>query len=118
MIERKILVGETEMPFRASAAIPRLYRFKFRRDIFADLSKLEGTPLMAGDGTGMAIIEDIAYIMAKHADPAIPNAVEEWLEGFDMMALYFAAPEILMLWQENNETLVQSKKNLTRVAGK
>ena len=36
-----VKVGDKEVTFRSSATIPRLYRMKFRRDIFKDLSKLE-----------------------------------------------------------------------------
>ena len=41
MIQKTVKVGDKEVTFRSSAAIPRLYRIKFRRDIFKDLSKLE-----------------------------------------------------------------------------
>ena len=41
MQEKTVLVSGKEVRFRSSAAIPRLYRIKFKRDIFKDLSKLE-----------------------------------------------------------------------------
>jgi hypothetical protein len=39
-ITKKIAIDGIEVPFRASATVPRLYRSKFRRDIFNDLIKL------------------------------------------------------------------------------
>ena len=41
MIERTIEVCGRPVAFKASAAIPRIYRAKFKRDIFKDFSKLE-----------------------------------------------------------------------------
>lgn len=41
MIEKTIDVSGVPVKFRSSAAIPRLYRAKFGRDIFKDLAKLE-----------------------------------------------------------------------------
>ena len=38
---KTVRVGEVDVKFRSSATIPRLYRIKFKRDIFKDLSKLE-----------------------------------------------------------------------------
>lgn len=41
MIKREIEISGKTVAFRSSATIPRLYRAKFKRDIFKDLSKLE-----------------------------------------------------------------------------
>lgn len=41
MLQKIVKVGDKEVAFRSSATIPRLYRMKFKRDIFKDLSKLE-----------------------------------------------------------------------------
>ena len=41
MIERTIEISGKPVQFRSSATVPRLYRAKFKRDIFRDLTKLE-----------------------------------------------------------------------------
>ena len=41
MIQKTLTICGKEVPFRSSASVPRLYRAKFGRDIFKDLSKLE-----------------------------------------------------------------------------
>ena len=41
MLHKTVTICGKEVAFRASATIPCLYRIKFRRDIFKDLSKLE-----------------------------------------------------------------------------
>ena len=43
MLEKTIAIGDKQVKFRSSATIPRLYRMKFKRDIFKDLSRLESS---------------------------------------------------------------------------
>jgi len=39
-IKKTIIVDGIEVPFKASAAVPRLYRIKFRRDIYKEFAAL------------------------------------------------------------------------------
>ena len=41
VIKTTINICGKEVPFCSSAAVPRLYRVKFRRDLFRDLKKLQ-----------------------------------------------------------------------------
>ena len=41
MLKKVIKIGDKDVAFRSSATVPRLYRAKFKRDIFKDLAKLE-----------------------------------------------------------------------------
>jgi hypothetical protein len=66
----------------------------------------------------LEIFENVAYIMAFHADPTIPKTIDEWLEQFEMFSIYEILPEILELWGTNLITDVQSKKNRAKVTGK
>lgn len=52
----------------------------------------------------LEIFEDVAYIMARHYDPAIPSTPEEWLEGFAVFSVYEILPEILALWNLQEQT--------------
>ena len=124
MLEKTVTVSGKEVRFRSSAAIPRLYRIKFKRDIFKDLTKLEssykgktddGEELQIED---LEIFENVAYIMAWHADPTIPGTIEEWLDEFEMFSIYQILPEILDLWGTNLVTDIQSKKNGIPAPGK
>ena len=124
MIERTIEISGKQVPFRSSATVPRLYRAKFKRDIFKDLTKLEksyskrteeGDELQIDD---LEIFENVAYIMAFHADPSIPKTIDEWLDQFEMFSIYQVLPQILELWGENLMTDVQAKKGLAEVSGK
>lgn len=122
MLKKTINVGGKEVAFRSSATIPRLYRAKFKRDIFKDLAKLEKSYEGAqADGEDFAIddleiFENVAYIMAYHADHTIPADIDEWLDQFDMFSIYEVLPEILALWGTNLITDIDSKKNLKKVA--
>ena len=124
MIERTIEISGKQVPFRSSATVPRLYRAKFKRDIFKDLTKLEksytkrtedGDELQIED---LEIFENVAYIMAYHADPSIPKTIDEWHDQFDMFSIYQVLPQILELWGDNLMTDVQAKKGLAEVSGK
>ena len=125
MIEKTVKIGEQEVRFRSSASVPRLYRIKFKRDIFKDLAKLEKSykDKASEDGSALEIedleiFENVAYIMAFHADHSIPGTIDEWLDQFEMFSIYEVLPEILELWGTNLMTEVESKKNLAAVAGK
>ena len=113
MLEKTVNISGTEVRFRSSAAIPRLYRIKFKRDIFKDLAKLEASykGKTTGDGEipieDLEIFENVAYVMAY-----------DWLDQFEMFSIYEVLPEILELWGTNLITDVNAKKNLNRVAGK
>ena len=123
-IMKKVEIDGKQVPFKASAAIPRIYRIKFNRDIYKDLRSLEKA---VGDGDeqnsnldlfSLEMFENIAYVMAKHADPTIPDTPEEWLDGFNTFSIYQVLPSIIELWGLNVQTDVESKKNFARLTGK
>ena len=124
MLEKTIAIGDKQVKFRSSATIPRLYRAKFKRDIFKDLSRLESSYKgNSDDGSSfeiedLEIFENVAYIMSYHADHSIPATIEEWLDEFEMFSIYEVLPEILELWGMNLQTEIESKKNFIAVAGK
>lgn len=121
MIEKTVKIGGKDVKFRPSATIPRLYRIKFKRDIFQDLSKLEKSYKTKSTGfeiDDLEIFENVAYIMAYHADNTIHETIEKWLDEFEMFSIYEVLPEILELWGANLQTQVQSKKKLRQLQEK
>ena len=124
MIERVITICGQEVPFRASASTPRLYRAKFKRDIFRDLTKLEGAySKRTEDGDelqieDLEIFENLAYIMALQADSSNPSTIDQLLDLFYMLSIYQVLPQILELWGDNLMTDVAAKKGLAEVSGK
>ena len=59
----------------------------------------------------LEMFENIAYVMAKHADPSIPDNPEEWLDEFNTFSIYQVLPKLIELWGMNIKTDVEAKKN-------
>ena len=123
-IVKKVEIDGKQVPFKASAAIPRIYRIKFNRDIYKDLRSLEKA---VGEGDeensnldlfSLEMFENIAYVMAKHADPNIPDTPEEWLDEFNTFSIYQVLPSIIELWGLNVQTEVKSKKNFVQLTAR
>ena len=123
-IVKKIEIDGKEVAFKASAAIPRIYRLKFQRDIYKDLHSLEKS---LGDSKednsnldlfSLEMFENIAYIMAKHADSSIPDTPEEWLDNFNTFSIYQVLPQLIELWGLNVKTDVEAKKNFAQLSAK
>ena len=116
-LTKTIQIDGQDVTLRASAAIPRIYRIKFNRDIYRDLAMLQTAVSTNDEGMSnldnlsLEMFENIAYIMAKHADPSIPDTPEEWLDGFGTFSIYQVLPEIIDLWGLNLQTDVEAKKN-------
>ena len=117
---RNIKIDEKEVAFKASAAIPRIYRLKFGRDIYRDLAALEKNVGENEEGksnldlVSLEMFENIAYVMAKHADPNIPDTPEEWLDAFNTFSIYQVLPKIIELWGLNVRTDAEAKKNFVQ----
>ncbi len=117
---KQIAIDGKQVSFKASAAIPRIYRMKFQRDIYKDLKALEksiGDNSEEGSNLDMfslEMFENIAFVMAKHADASIPNTPEEWLDGFNTFSIYQVLPQLIELWGLNVQTDVEAKKNFVR----
>lgn len=119
-IEKTIKIDGKDVKMRASAAVPRIYRLKFQRDIYKDMVQLQNS--FSGDSVGtdsLEIFENVAYIFAKHADPEnVPDSPDEWLEEFNMFSIYEVLPQLVDLWGLNVEQEVNSKKNVMPRKGK
>lgn len=123
-IIRKVGIDGKEVLFKASAAIPRIYRLKFQRDIYRDLRVLEQSVNGSEEGDSgldlfsLEMFENIAFVMAKHADGSIPDTPEEWLDGFNTFSIYQVLPKLIELWGLNVQTDVEAKKNFARQSGR
>ena len=80
-VTKKIEIDGKEVTFKASAAVPRLYRIKFGRDIYKDLRQLEKSVGENDEDNSnldlfsLEMFEDLAWLMARHADPAnVPDS--------------------------------------------
>lgn len=125
-MEKIIVIDGKEVKMKASALVPRLYRFKFGRDMIADMNKLrkayEKAANVAEEATeeekkdaqlsvmDLTIFENTAYIMAKHADNNQPDNPNDWLDQFNMFSIYEVLPHILELWNLSTATTSMPKK--------
>lgn len=122
-MRKTIEISGIECNFKSSAAVPKMYRMKFGKDIFVDLSNLKKQLEVQNkmkDESGeeeslfpidsLEMFENIAYIMHKHGDPAQPNDELEWLEQFETFDIYEVLPEILTMWEKENKQLSIPKK--------
>ena len=123
MVTKTIAICGQPVRFCASAATPRLYRLKFKRDIFADMQKLTKEFQERNAGTDLAvesleIFENVAYIMAFQADRSIPDTIDQWLDQFEMFSIYEVLGELVQLWGDNLFTASTAKKNNPAAAGR
>lgn len=123
MVAKTIEICGQPVRFCASAATPRLYRLKFKRDIFADMQKLTKDFQERNTGTDLAVesletFENVAYIMAFQADRSIPDTIDQWLDQFEMFSIYEVLGELVQLWGDNLFTSASAKKNNPAAAGR
>ena len=123
MVAKTITICGQPVRFCASEATPRLYRLKFKRDIFADMQKLTKEFQERNTGTDLAvesleIFENVAYIMAFQADRSIPDTIDQWLDQFEMFSIYEVLGELVQLWGDNLFTSASAKKNNPAAAGR
>lgn len=116
-MDKIISIDGKDIKFRATARTPRLYRVLIGRDMIQDMNKL----MKAYDRKkkndddldiiDLQIFEDVAYTMARHADPDMAEkTADEWLDGFDMFSIYEVLPHILELWAINTKQTSTPKK--------
>ena len=126
-MERTLNIGGAVMRMRASALIPRMYRFKFGRDLIKDMAQLEKAykkSMSIQEGASdeereearfsildLTIFENVAWCMAKCADNSIPDSPDEWLDSINgVFSIYEVLPQILELWTDGLATTSTATK--------
>lgn len=106
-MEKLVKLDGKEVRLVANGGTPRLYRAMFKRDVFSDMQHAIGTD---GVINNAEVFENLAFIMAKQGGLEGYD-IEKWLSEMDSpTAIVEAAPEIISLWLDTNETTVNSKK--------
>ena len=127
-MDKTLNISGTDVKFRATARTPRLYRAIIGRDLIRDMNQLRKAYQKAVDirdkedateeeirdaqlsVVDLEMFENIAYVMARHANPEITEPVDEWLDSFDMFSIWKVLPELLNLWALNEKTTSTPKK--------
>ena len=112
-MERTISIDDKPVKFRCTAKTVAVYRDLFNRELFDDISKLQNIQDEKTYGMAQVVFERIAFAMAKHADPSIPDSIEDWLDQFEMFSIYTALPEIVKMWEVSGKTISVPKKKAT-----
>ena len=107
-MERTVTAAGKSIKLKASALTPRLYRSHLGRDLLLDITTVIGKN--KNNAANVEVCENLAYIMAYHADPSI-GTIEEWLDGMGVNAIYELMPEVLELWIDSTATTSVAKKN-------
>ena len=117
-IIHKIEIDGRPVAFDSSAALARIYRARFGRDLLVDLAKLNDALQKNSESESflseelLELFEDIAFTMAKQADASIPDTVEEWLDDFNVFSIYQVLPQIVQMWHFNTLTTADPKKKV------
>lgn len=132
-MRKDINISGVTCHFKSSAAVPRMYRLLFKRDLFRDMSNLndeiernnreeeerkkqaeaEGKPYYKASSlpiSSLEMFENIAFVMHKHGDPTQPADINEWLEQFDTFDIYEILPELMEMWRDENHQESTPKK--------
>lgn len=110
-MEKTIHIDGRDVRFKATAATIRIYRQLTGRDMLMDMQELQkqsGTDGMSVEA--LTVFENVAFVMAKQADPTIPDTADEWLDTFEMFSIYLVLPEIIELWHMNELSTSKAKK--------
>ena len=117
-VTKNIEIDGKPVEFKASAAIPRIYRNKFGRDVYKDLMTLndaikdQDEEASTLDGFSLEMFEDLAFVMYAAAHPDEKYAgPDEWLDQYNTFSIYQILPELSDLWGMNIKTTVPARKN-------
>lgn len=109
-MEKTIKIDGKDVKFKATAATIRIYRQLTGRDMLVDMQSLQKTSNDGMSVEALTIFENVAFVMAKQADPTIPDTADEWLDTFEMFSIYVVLPEIVELWRMNELSTSKAKK--------
>lgn len=98
---KEIKIGEEKVLFKASGALPVLYRQETGRDFFADVQTM---------GAESDKMLDMAWVMHKHAVPDEHGERLEWLERFEFMDMNNALVSIMEMLTDTQKTTSAAKK--------
>ena len=103
-MEKTIIIDGKEIRFKANGATPLRFKAQFGKDYFKEILKLAPLTKLQGkkpeeidiehlESLDFELFYDMAWILAKTADPSIPEPVV-WLEQFDEFPMVDIIPEL------------------------
>ena len=119
-MEKTITIDGKQVRFKSNGATPLRYKAQFGKDYFKEIMKLAPLENLNGkkrikpedlDTLDFEVFYNISWIMAKTAEPTIPEPLE-WLEQFDEFPMAEIIPELQDLIAfifSNNKKKVKAK---------
>ncbi|WP_124728803.1 hypothetical protein [Staphylospora marina] len=115
-MEKTLIIDGKQVRFKATAALPLRYKAQFGRDFFSELLKMGAIEKLGNmdttnvtradlDGLDFEVFYNVAWCMAKTADPSIPDPIT-WLDQFDEFPMIEIIPEL----QDMLLATIQGKK--------
>lgn len=116
-MEKTIIIDGKSVRFKSNGATPLRYKAQFGKDYLKEILKMSSLENINSnkkldvknlESLDFEVFYNISWIMAKTADPTIPEPLE-WLSGFDEFPIdeIFLEMQDLML-----ATLTTSKKKM------
>jgi hypothetical protein len=117
-MEKTITISGTKVRFKTNGAIPLRYKVQFGKDYFKEIFKMLPIAQMNKkedelqpedlEHIDFEVFYNMAWIMAKTADPTIPEPLE-WLGQFDEFPIAEIFPDLQELMMA---TLQSTKKKV------
>ncbi|MGI5895192.1 MAG: hypothetical protein ACOX6P_11495 [Candidatus Merdivicinus sp.] len=135
-MEKTVEFNGKSVKLKATAALPRLYRILFSRDIFKDMAPIlkryqnikirsdadneENLDVIDQIGDDdLEILENLTYSMARAADPEMKQRTAlEWLDQFSSTESMALQQQAFTLWAMDNFSIDESKKKAVLPNGK
>ena len=109
---KKVKIDGREIPMKATASSPRIYRTVFGGDLLLEIQEIKDR-FEKSEPFNLEVIENMAYLFAYQANPDIED-IDTWLDKFSIGAIYNAATDIFNLWKKNEESKSTAKKQAAR----
>jgi hypothetical protein len=117
-MEKTLVIDDKKVRFKTNGAIPLRYKAQFGKDYFKEIFKMLPIARMGKnpkpeelESLDFEVFYNVAWIMAKTADPTIPEPIE-WLGEFEEFPIADIFPEL----QDLMMATLQSKKKTAAAA--
>jgi hypothetical protein len=112
-MEKTVEIDGKKVRFKSNGATPLRYKAQFGKDYFKEILKLAPLQKLQGSKKGFSpedlqhldfeVFYNISWIMAKTADPTIPEPLE-WLEQFEEYPMAEIIPQLQDLMMASFQT--------------
>lgn len=104
-----VKINNKDIAFSATAATTYRYKQMFGTDLLKDLQTITKDTQSIDE---LNPVIQLAFIMAKQADRSITDDFYKWLDGFEVLDILAAAPQILKIWNKScmSSSVLKKKK--------